>query len=554
MPRLRFRRLILLLLLTAASCWAQVYTVGPQVLTFLSDLDDSDQPYALYLPRQFDPSRKYPLVISLHGAQSNHRLNLRRVFGRGNLPRETDSEASRYFPAFRDVDFIVACPFARGTMGYQGVAEKDVYDVLADVKRRFPIDEDRIYLTGLSMGGGGTLWLGLTRPDLWAAVAPVCPAIPPGTDDLAPNALNLPIHLFHGEADPIVPVEVSRQWHRRLIDLGAHAEYVEYPNVRHNSWDSAYRNGAIFDWFAKYRRVRFPERVRWVSRAYRYRTAYWVQFDRLTPGQLASLDARFTTGNKLSVTTEGLDGFTLNLAGHPRFFPAAVLEITLDGASFRRRVSGSISFFRSPAGWKVGRAALEPGEKRPGAEGPIPEALAAPHLYVYGTGGSPAPEELAERREVAARAAEWSAPRSRLLLSFAVKADKDVTEKDLATFNLILFGTSETNTVLRRFSGRLPLALNAGAADYGLVYVFPIANHYVVVNSGLPWWTGGDEIELPGLPFLPAPVRLIESMPDYRLFKGSLSSIVMEGRFDRQWKLPLADAAKMRETGAIVIQ
>ena len=90
-------------------------------------------------------------------------------------------------------------------MGFRGIAERDIYDVLADVKRRFPVDEDRIYLTGISAGGGGALWLGLTRPDLWAAIAPVCAEAPPGTAELAGNALDTPIELYHGERDPIVP-------------------------------------------------------------------------------------------------------------------------------------------------------------------------------------------------------------------------------------------------------------------------------------------------------------------------------------------------------------
>src|SRR6185295_20385165 len=119
-----------------------------------------EQPYALYLPKSFDPSRRYPLVISLPAAYSNHRLNLRRLFGQGNRLRESDAEASRYFPPFRDVNYIVACPFARGTIGFQGLGETEVYHVMADVKRRFPVDDDRVYLTGNSMGGGGALWLG----------------------------------------------------------------------------------------------------------------------------------------------------------------------------------------------------------------------------------------------------------------------------------------------------------------------------------------------------------------------------------------------------------
>lgn len=83
-------------------------------------------------------------------------------------------------------------PYARGTAGYQGIPEQDVYEMLDDLKSRFSIDEDRIYLTGLSMGGGGTVWLSLTRPDIWAAIAPCCPAPPDDSEELASNACNLP--------------------------------------------------------------------------------------------------------------------------------------------------------------------------------------------------------------------------------------------------------------------------------------------------------------------------------------------------------------------------
>ena len=124
----------LLLPLAAAAAQAQ-----PQALTFLSAVDDTDQPYALYLPKTFDPARKYPLVVSLHDAGSNHRLNLRRVFGRGAPGPKRAAEAGQLLPAAA-ATWISSSrrPFARGTMGYEGIAEQDVYDVLADVKRRFP--------------------------------------------------------------------------------------------------------------------------------------------------------------------------------------------------------------------------------------------------------------------------------------------------------------------------------------------------------------------------------------------------------------------------------
>ncbi|HET7716809.1 MAG TPA: hypothetical protein VFK86_14385, partial [Bauldia sp.] len=397
------------LALTTLCVHGQALKPGPQVLTFLSGVDDTDQPYGLYLPANFDPARKYPLVISLHGAGSNHRLNLRRVFGRGNLPGETDAEATRYFPTLRDVDYIVASPLARGTMGYQGIPEADVYDVLADVRSRFRIDEDRVYLTGLSMGGGGTLWLGLTRPDIWAAVAPVCPAPPPETIALAPNALNLPVHFFHGALDPVVNPSVSREWVAKLHELGSNVEYVEYPGVRHNSWDNAYKDAAIFTWFSQFKRDRFPDRVRFTTDRYKYNSAYWLKLDSMTPGVFARIDATFTAPNRLEITTAALDGFTLALAGHAKYNPTRPLSVSVDGKVVRVR-GKVLSFSKANGLWT--NAAIAPTGKTVAREGPVSDALSRHHIYVYGTAGNPSPDELAARRETAARGADWSTPRS----------------------------------------------------------------------------------------------------------------------------------------------
>lgn len=533
---------------------AQLLVPGPQVVTFLSDADDSDQPYGLYLPKNYDPARRYPLVISLHGAGSNHRLNLRRVFGRGNLPGETDAEAARRFPPLPEVDFIVATPLARGTMGYQGLAEKDVYDVLADVRKRLSVDADRVYLTGLSMGGGGALRLALTRPDVWAAVAAVCPAVPAGLERLAPNALNLPVRLFHGELDPLVPVAVSRKWHRLLLEHGVRAEYIEYPGVRHNAWDRAYRDAAIFRWFAQHRRELFPKRVRFLSDAYKYRSAYWVEMDGLTPGEPASVDARFTAQNRLEVQTAALDGFTLKLEGHPDYDPSRPLEVSVDGQALTAPPGAPTSFRRSSTGWERGRYERAAGAKRPGLEGPIGEAIAARHLYVYGTMAAASAEEVEARRRVAAQAADWSTPRGRLLVFFRALADTEVTEADLHGSHLILFGNRQTNLLIARLADQLPLELNPGAADYGLVFVAPAGGRLVVVNSGLPFWTGGEHTDRGGFRFIPLVPRLMDSFQDFLLFKGSLKHVIAEGRFDKNWKVPPGAAAKMLATGAVKLR
>ena len=448
-----------------------------------------------------------------------------------------------YLRTVRGIEFVIASPLARGTMGYRGIGEKDVYDMLADIKRRFHIDEDRIYLTGISMGGSGALWLALTRPDVWAAVAAVCPAPVPEANALTSNALNLPIRLFQGDQDPIVPVSSSREWQRRLLDAGVATDYLEYPAVRHNAWDYAYRGGALFDWLSGKRRQRDPARVRFATTSYRYSSAYWLRIDRITPGVPAAIDAR-QSESAVTVTTQALDGFTLSMS-HP------ISAVEVDGTALRFKAARTVSFHKQAGRWVAGRIAA--AGKRPGLEGPAAEAVSERHIYVYGTAGSPSTDELNFRRRQAEAAAAWSTPREHLELTFPVKADSEVTQQDLDRDDLILFGTRETNSLIARFAPNLPLALAPGAADYGLLFIAPVGKHYALVSSGLPWWTGFDESGRPADRYAPKTFAELSTFADYVVFKGSVAYVVAEGRFDRDWKLPAEAAEKLRSTGTITV-
>jgi pimeloyl-ACP methyl ester carboxylesterase len=503
--------------------------------TFTSTVDPSEQPYALYLPENFDTSQEYPLLVSLHTEDSNHRLNLRQVLGPPDRTGRPDQADTR---------FVIACPYARGSMGYRGVAEQDVYDMVTAVERRFRIDPDRVYLTGASMGGGGALWLALTHPDRWAAVAPVCAAPWPDSEDFAPNLADLPVRFYHGEQDPIVPVQFSRGWQRRLLDLGVPVSYVEYPSMLHNAWDRAYRPGALFDWLAQFRRQRSPSHVRLVSRSYRYRAAYWVRIDGLTPGTLATIDAR-RDGPRVNVETGNLDGFTLSLDQ-----PAA--SVTVDGATLRVRPASAPSFVRSGGRWRLG--SYQPTGKRPGAEGPIAEALAGNPIFVYGSLGTRTAAELEERRDIARQAATWSTAHARVDFAPPVKADAEVTDADLAASDVVLFGAAATNSVVAKLAATFPLALDPGAADYGLLFIAPVGKHYALVSSGLPWWTGADQANRGSYGFVAEPLALVATFGDYILFKGSLAHVVAEGRFDRNWRVPPEAAARLSATGTITIR
>jgi poly(3-hydroxybutyrate) depolymerase len=435
---------------------------GARLAHFRSTIDATEQEYAIYLPHSYDPARKYPLLVGLHEEDSNHVAELKHVFAVPTRYGESSLQTLLTLPDLPDVDFVVACPFARGTMGYQGISEQDVYDMIAEVRRRYAIDEDRVYLTGGSMGGGAALWMALTRPDIWAAVAPVCAAVVPGSEELAGNALNLPVRLLHGDQDPAVPVASSRQWQKRFLDLGVTVDYGELPGVRHNAWDYAYTRRSLFEWFAARRRNPTPEHVRFSATSYRYNSAYWIRLDGLTPGTLASVDA-VRSGTDVKVMTQNLDAFTISVAAR---------TVTVDGAAMRLRAGAALTFVKTSGRWA--QSAATASGKRPGLEGPIADAIRGRHVWVYGTAGAAAEEELARRKAVAETAAMWSTPRVRLNLRTVVKADRDVTEEEIAGANLMLFGTRESNLLIARLAGQLPLALSPGAADYGMVFIAPV--------------------------------------------------------------------------------
>lgn len=542
----------------SSSLSAQKPEGGPQVLSFHSDIDDTEQPYGLYIPDNYEAGKKYPLVVMLHGAGSNHRLALRRVFGQSNMNGENDVEASRYFPRWQGREYIVVSPHARGTMGYQSIAEKDVLDMVADVKKHFSVDEDRMYLTGLSMGGGGTLWMGLSYPDMWAAIAPVCPAPPAEAAALAANAFNLPVHIHQGGADPVVRAEGVRAWVENLKNEGVKVEYSEYPGVLHDSWVNAYQDGAVFDWFGRFQRDLFPARVKFATDQYKHNKAYWATLDDFTPGTLAKVDARFAGANQLDIETANLRAFTLRLEGHPQYDAGKNLKVTIDGKRVETANDIAMAFAKTGDNWENKPYYPPTLSKRKGIEGPMSEVLSTRHVYVYGTGGNPSNEELARRRQQAEKAAEWSYYRGeflgRIMVFPRILSDQEVRPSDLQGANLILFGDKTTNSLIERYSGRLPMQLDDPSGSHGLAFIFPIGNHYVLINSGLSILDSPEsDKQIDGLSRFasPAIVYALKKFEDYVLF--SREEIIANGRFGDLWQLPEEAAARLKETGIVTM-
>ena len=112
---------------------------------------------------------------------------------------------------------------------------------------------------------------------------------------------------FVGDKDFLY--KTALDWKAKFETITPRFEYVEYPGIGHNSWEYAYKNGFIFDWFSQFTRDSYPQQVKFNTKWFKYDKAYWVKFDNMTPGRLATIDAKFTGNNTIEVTTSGLDAF-----------------------------------------------------------------------------------------------------------------------------------------------------------------------------------------------------------------------------------------------------
>jgi len=384
---------------------------------YVSDVDGTRQPYRVYVPKGYRRRRKAcPLVVLLHG------------FG-GDETGFIGDELTALADA-RGVMLLVVR--GRGNTFYDGVGERDVFAALRRTRQRYNVDEARIYLMGVSMGGAGAWRLGVRHPDVFAAIVPICgwsdrrlwyprwfsPSDAPRelpdwrrpllarADALshAARLVHTPVFILHGARDDVVTVEHSRRMFHKLRRLGGDVVYREYTRSGHQGFDSRWR--AVFDWF--------------------------------------------------------------------------------EGKRKRSRMGGNYLGTASPAGVKL----LDADAPRPALPAfplrPIGDAFARPFRIV--AGAAPADQHAAAR--FAATWEQWMLPRDdngRPKGQCPVLDHRAVTPGQIANFNLILFGRPETHAVLARIAGDLPLHVGGDAALI-LRHVNPLnpARDVVVWTDHLP--------------------------------------------------------------------
>jgi len=205
--------------------------------------------YLLFLPANYETksAKGWPLILFLHGAGE-----------RGSDVWQTAIHGpARYIAQHPDFPFILVSPQCPAGQHW---SNDSLLPLLDEITRKYKVDTARVYLTGSSMGGYGTWELGLTYPEKFAALAPVCGGGQMITLILAsrekPQALKtLPVWAFHGAKDPVVPIEETQRMIDALKKIGAkETKLTVYPEAGHNSWTKTYNDPQLYEWLLEHER------------------------------------------------------------------------------------------------------------------------------------------------------------------------------------------------------------------------------------------------------------------------------------------------------------
>ena len=256
----------------AALCTAGVTPRGAVAQTVTRDTyvdrsltqDGVTYRYKLFVPANYDSVHQWPVILFLHGGAEGGSDGNRQT-------REGIGAALTKWP--ERVPAIVVLPQAPMDSIWTGVSDRIAMGALDATMRDFRVDSDRVYLTGLSMGGYGTWQFAVDHPNIFAALVPICAgvqaplwvprlrvAVPDSVRDpyayVASRIGRLPVWIFHNAYDVIVLAGESRRMFEALRQIGAPVRFTEYQSALHDAWTAAYADPELWRWLFSQRRER----------------------------------------------------------------------------------------------------------------------------------------------------------------------------------------------------------------------------------------------------------------------------------------------------------
>jgi poly(3-hydroxybutyrate) depolymerase len=527
--------------------------------TFISSIDGSLQYYAV-TPQSGKSKDQAALFLSVHGAAV-----------------EAIGQARAY--ESKDWGTLVAATNRRPRgFNWEDWGRMDALEVLNLAKERFKPDPKRIYLTGHSMGGHGTWFLGATYPDKWAAIAP-CAGYPTlksygSADGLIPDSSSSPVermllrssnqsdviklatnykpqgvYIFHGDSDRVVSVEYARQMKKILADFHSDISYYEYPGGSHWFGNHSVDWKPLFDFFAWHRlpedtavnTIDFTTASPGISSSIHWATIHQQRH----PLKYSRIQLKRNIKDKsVTGTTENVGLLKLNLKD---FVMGSLLAITLDGTdTLRYTIRGAADslFLRNNKGkWELATSP-DAVQKGPHRYGTLKDAFNHNMIFVYGTAGT--------REEN-----EWSFNKARYDAetwyyrgngAIDIVADKDYSLAKYKDRGVILYGNKSTNKAWNTLLNDCPIQvernkITAGekvwsGPDLAAYFVWPIPNSVVASVASISG-TG-----LTGMKTTDANQYFAggSGFPDFMIFRLAMlqsgtGGVEMAGFFDMNWKI-----------------
>jgi len=524
-------------------------------LAYRDPVDGSPQYCRAYLPANYDPAKKWPLVIQLHGYNPANPVYVR-WWAADSRYAGIDTEFSNHQQA------IYMEPHGRGNVSYLGMGDSDVVHAIAEAKRLFSVDDDRVYLTGDSMGGWGTWEIASRHPDLFAAIAPVfggsdyhsrmpeeeLAKLSPverfsnekeSTWAMADGLLNLPVFVHHGDQDRSVNVEYSRWAVRLLQRWGYDVRYQEFPGRSHEALESQNGNMTI-EWFLQHRRNPNPRHVRIRSAELRNVTAYWVHVvQAASPLAFMVVDAEVVDRNVIRLETENV----LDIALSPSAAlvdPAKSVDVVWNGSAQEMRLqNGELRL--TAAAYKP--VPIDKNERLPGS---TTDFTVTPFAIVVGTISKDSEMVALCRKKADAFINGW---RDWQKQEPRVFQDTEIQEADMAKYSLLLVGGPDANRVTAQLAAKLPLqiATDRIAIDGKGFPVKDAAVQMLYPNPRNPeryvWIAAGTSTD--GMYFCELNPQRLDDW-DYIIMDGhipaskqsasSLQTRVVSGMFDYNWR------------------
>ncbi len=516
---------------------------GLVVRAYVSKIDGSVQPYGLVIPATYKPGTKTRLDFWLHG-RSETLTELAFVSGR-------QKSAGEFTPA----DTIVCHLYGRFCNASKFAGEVDLFESLESIKKHYTIDDDRISVRGFSMGGASTWHLGAHHAGLWACVAPGAgfaetpiyanvakDPVPPtaweqklwhwyNATDYAANLFNTSLVAYSGEIDP--QKAAADMMAKYIKDEGMEMVHVIGPKTAHKYEPEAKKEVArLVDEKATKGRDAHPKKVRFTTWTLRYNTMRWVTVLGLEKHwERARVEAELD-GTTLKVTTQNVSSVT---------FGTGATRTIIDGQELP-----GFAFRKSGGRWAgLGPVPAIGGEKTPGLQGPIDDAFMDSFVFVTPTGKSANPKVDAWVAVEQPRAVEfWR----RIMRGDArVVKDDAVTDAEIASSNLVLWGDPSSNKILARIADKLPIKWEAKEIKVGaktfpadhhvplLVYPNPLnPKRYVVLNSGFTWQENAHLSNSRHVPILPDWAVLDTYKPNTLHMSERVAAA---GFFDEAWSL-----------------